>query len=73
MSFTRFYFSIEIDLPIGFSLLHEKWAEKQGLYCFSAHISCSTLLFYMTTVSLTLMLERLFKGGQTALHLTALL
>jgi hypothetical protein len=31
------------------------------------------ILFYMTTIPLALMLERLFKGGQTALHLTALL
>ena len=35
-------------------------------------IMCS-ILFYMTTIPLALMLERLFKGGQTALHLTPLL
>ena len=35
-------------------------------------IMCS-ILFYMTTIPLALMLERLFKGGQTALHFTPLL
>jgi len=73
MSFTRLYFSIEIDLSIEFSLLHEKRAKKQYNPCFFALFSCSVLLFYMTTISLALMLKRLFKGSQTALHLTALL
>ncbi len=69
----HFYFSIESDLSGEFQYLNETWAEKQGLPCFSAHVSCIVFLLYVTTIPLALMLERLFEGGQTALYFTALL